>query len=422
LSPNLTSPERGEKESSVVGVEVTPTSSDVLIPNHRTARLSDLDMQVVLAVPPGGNWKDVPATVPGKRLARIRKSFAAGEGSRSTYYGRLRADRPSYTVNTYFSRPGNGCHIHYGQDRVLSQREAARLQSFPDSFVFQGAQSAINRQIGNAVPPLLALQIALGLGRPGGFVELFAGAGGQSLGFTWAGWRLIIANDIDRIALRTHSLNVDGPTLVGDIRNPAVFEGLVHQVASARAARPDEPLWVVGGPPCQGFSTAGKARTMADERNHLVWHYRRVLDALQPDGFVFENVTGLLSMDGGRVFQEVRQVLSGNFDAVTWMVLAAEEYGIPQRRSRVIIIGRRNVSAAPAAPVPITVGRAGADLFHSGHAAISVAEALDDLPPLHQGEDGSHLPYVRGAEGPYQQLMRGQLKPMDYLAALQHSV
>ena len=106
------------------------------IPNHMTARLSLLDMRMVNSVPPGGNWKNIPVEIPSKRLEQIRESFRRGEGSRSTYYGRLRPDQPSYTISTYFSRPGNGCHIHYEQDRVLSQREAARLQSFPDSFSF----------------------------------------------------------------------------------------------------------------------------------------------------------------------------------------------------------------------------------------------------------------------------------------------
>src|SRR3954447_7175940 len=121
--------------------------------NHYSASLSALDMEIVRHVPAGGNWKNVPESVECKRLDGIRASFARGEGSRSTYYGRLRADAPSYTINTYFSRPGNGCHIHYSQDRVVSQREAARFQSFPDSFEFKGSRSAINKQIGNAVAP-----------------------------------------------------------------------------------------------------------------------------------------------------------------------------------------------------------------------------------------------------------------------------
>ena len=148
------------------------------IPNHFSAHLSDLDMRIVEAVPEGGNWKDIPESIPSKRLDQIRENYRQGGGSRSTYYGRLRADMPSYTINTYFNRPGNGCHIHPSQNRMLSQREAARLQSFPDQFRFAGPQSIVNNQIGNAVPPLLAYQVAGQLGEPGIFVDLFSGAGG----------------------------------------------------------------------------------------------------------------------------------------------------------------------------------------------------------------------------------------------------
>lgn len=131
-----------------------------MIFNHYASSLSELDMQVIKCVPPGGNWKNIPESVPSQRLAQIRESYKAGKGSRSTYYGRLRPDMLSYTINTYFNRPGNGCHMHYDQDRTISQREAARFQSFPDSFEFIGSLGAINNQIGNAVPPLLAYQIA----------------------------------------------------------------------------------------------------------------------------------------------------------------------------------------------------------------------------------------------------------------------
>ncbi len=144
-------------------------------------------LEVARSVPPGGNWKNIPRELPSKRLEQIRVSFAAGEGSRSTYYGRLHPTRPSYTINTYFNRPGNGCHLHYdyagGQHRVLSEREAARLQSFPDQFTFVGPHASVQKQIGNAVPPLLAFQIARTLPLVGQYVDLFSGAGGLSLGF-----------------------------------------------------------------------------------------------------------------------------------------------------------------------------------------------------------------------------------------------
>lgn len=397
---------------------MTDKSQEVTIPNHVTAKLSDLDMQVAVAVPPGGNWKDVPESVPSKRLHTIRESYKRGEGSRSTYYGRLLPDKPSYTINTYFSRPGNGCHLHYdyegGQHRVLSQREAARLQSFPDDFVFEGSKTSINKQIGNAVPPVLAYQIAESLDEPGSFVDLFAGAGGLGLGFRWAGWKPIIANDIVEGFLRTYASNVHSNTIVGDIRDTDIVEEIVERVRSVKRTA---PLWVLGGPPCQGFSTAGKRRTMQDKRNHLFWNYRDLLDALEPDGFLFENVTGLLNMDSGHTFQRIREVLGEAFSRVTHWVLKSEEFAVPQRRSRVFILGSNNGETleAPSRLTGLDVNRS---LFGEIQRAVSVEEALGDLPPLKQGQDGSNLSYEIPPSHPYQEFMRGKIGVADYLASI----
>ena len=277
------------------------------------------------------------------------RRLLGGEGSRSTYYGRLRPDAPSYTINTYLSRPGNGCHIHYGQDRVMSQREAARFQSFPDKFVFTGSKAAINRQIGNAVAPLLAYQVARQQGEPGVFVDLFAGAGGLSLGFQLAGWTPLVANDFDRAALNTYVANIHDAVVHGNIRDPSVRRELVSRARRERAAQADAPFLVLGGPPCQGFSTAGKRRSMDDERNHLFRDYRELVDALEPDGFVFENVTGLLNMQGGRVFRDVCSVLGASMSDIRVDVLKAEQYGVAQRRWRVVGVASRP-GRCPGAP------------------------------------------------------------------------
>ncbi|MBV8158175.1 MAG: DNA cytosine methyltransferase [Dyella sp.] len=390
---------------------------DTTIPNHVAPRLSELDMRMVVSVPEGGNWKDIPESIPSKRLEQIRESFKRGEGSRSTYYGRLRRHDPSYTISTYFSRPGNGCHIHYEQDRVLSAREAARLQSFPDSFEFVGSQTAVNTQIGNAVPPLLAYQIAKTLGPPGVFIDLFAGAGGMGLGFKWAGWKPIIANDIQPTYLATYARNVHDNVLVGSIAHQEVFETLV--TAALNAKQTGVPFWVLGGPPCQGFSTAGNQRSMEDPRNQLAWDYVRFLSLVQPDGFVFENVTGLLNMEGGRVFSAVKEAFSTVMPTVLSAVLTADAFGIPQRRKRVILIGMQGQDSQRYTwPEPITALRSAHTLLADLAPTISVQDAIQDLPQLKQGEDGSHLAYRSEPQTPYQSLMRGTLTVPEYLKDL----
>lgn len=386
-----------------------------MIPNHYAARLSALDLEVISHVPEGGNWKNIPTTVPSQRLDQIRASFARGEGSRSTYYGRLRRDAPSYTINTYFTRPGNGCHIHYEQDRVLTHREAARLQSFPDDFVFAGKPGRVAVQIGNAVPPLLAYQIALSFGEPGEFVDLFAGAGGLSLGFVWAGWKSLVANDIDERALETYAQNIDEEVVLGDIRDADVARSIVERAATRRT--PGRPFLVIGGPPCQGFSTAGHRRSTDDERNHLFLDYRRLLDDLSPDGFVFENVMGLLNMQRGTVFQAVTSILGKAVESLDVWTVQAERYGLPQRRSRVIIVGTRGRSVPPR-PQDITAYPAAAADDAGVSTAPSVSDAISDLPKAMPGEDASAEPYLTDPSTEYQRLIRGLITPSGYVRSL----
>lgn len=383
-------------------------------PNHYSAKLSELDMSIVRHIPPGGNWKDT--SVDCARLETIRASFARGEGSRSTYYGRLRPDAPSYTINTYLSRPGNGCHIHYAQDRVMSQREAARFQSFPDTFTFTGSKAAINRQIGNAVAPLLAFQVASQLGAPGIFVDLFAGAGGLSLGFKLAGWTPLVANDCDRASLNTYVANIHDAVVHGDIRDPSVRSELVSDARRARGAHPDSRFLVLGGPPCQGFSTAGKRRSMHDERNHLFRDYGELVDALEPDGFVFENVTGLLNMQGGQVFREICSVLGTSMSDLRADVLRTEHYGIAQRRHRVFVVASGD-GTATAPPVPLTDFPPEAAVRRGLAITPGAADAIGDLPPLGPGEDGSDVA-CSDATSNYQHFCRGIIDAATYLDRL----
>lgn len=385
-------------------------------PNHLSAKLSDLDLEIISYIPPGGNWKHVPRSVDCARLETIRASFARGEGSRSTYYGRLRADAPSYTINTYLSRPGNGCHVHYSQDRVMSQREAARFQSFPDSFAFSGSRAAVNKQIGNAVAPLLAYQVALQQGEPGVFVDLFAGAGGLSFGFQQAGWKPLVANDVDKPSLDTYARNVHDQVVLGDIRDPDVRKDLISRAREARLAHPDGQFLVLGGPPCQGFSTAGKRRSMDDQRNHLFLDYREVVDALHPDGFLFENVTGLLNMQKGRVFRDVRSVLGESMSDIRADVLKSEHYGVAQRRWRVFVVARAD-GHSPLPPPPMTDFPPEA-AERRGLAVTPGAEAaIGDLPPLEHSQDGSDLDCAEPTTD-YQRLCRGAISPDEYLRRL----
>ncbi|MFW9945027.1 MAG: DNA cytosine methyltransferase, partial [Candidatus Sifarchaeia archaeon] len=256
-------------EPGVKLVTIASTVHGVLPPegmvlyNHVCAKLSDFDMEVIRTVPPGGNWQDVPVEIASKssRLTQIRRS-----GGRTTYYGRLQRDLPSYTINTYFNRPGNGTFIHPTQDRLISQREAARLQSFPDEFRFRGSTTSIYKQIGNAVPPLLARAIGAQIPK-GEVVDLFAGAGGLSEGLIQAGHRPIVASDINRHMCATYEYNHPETAVMQlDITNSTAFSQLVSEIEDGLAGKTLN--MIAGGPPCQGFSTAGNWDA-SDSRNSL---------------------------------------------------------------------------------------------------------------------------------------------------------
>lgn len=418
------------KYDSISTAEVCSDLKDIShtvrgIPNHITASLSELDMKIIESVPQGGNWKNIPETIPSNRLLKIRNDYKDGCGSRSTYYGRLTPNMPSYTINTYFNRPGNGCHIHYDQNRVLSQREAARLQSFPDSFVFYGSQASINKQIGNAVPPLLAFQIAKSIGTPGFFVDLFSGAGGLGLGFIWAGWTPVVANDIEPRFLETYAKNVHDATILGSITDHNTFEQTVNVSENAKKRHSDAPFWVLGGPPCQGFSTGGW-RNVDDERNKLFLDYKRFLERIKPDGFVFENVTGLLNMQAGMVFNAVKDAFKCVMPSLVGWILSAEQYGVPQRRKRVFLVGSKNNNEDKIIEPPIITSCNNSDfspnLFIKNiRPAISVYEALSDLPQLKPGQNGTDLEYLFSPKYIYQKFMRGLIGPEEYVDLIKNN-
>lgn len=124
---------------------------------HEHPRMSATDRILVSFIPPGGNYRDVPDAHSTPRIMNFKKT-----GGRTTTYGRLHPNRPSFTINTYFRRPNVGANFHPSEQRLITIREAMRLQSIPDRFELAdlGTQDARNALIGNAVPPLLAQAVA----------------------------------------------------------------------------------------------------------------------------------------------------------------------------------------------------------------------------------------------------------------------
>jgi len=137
---------------------------------HEKPRMSKTDELLVSHIPPGGNYMNIPDEIAPGRVLKFKES-----GGRTTTYGRLHPDKPSYTINTYFRRPNVGCNFHYSEPRLITPREAMRFQSIPDHFeLCFGSQDQRNALIGNAVPPLMARAVAWDLRRALERAELHA--------------------------------------------------------------------------------------------------------------------------------------------------------------------------------------------------------------------------------------------------------
>lgn len=160
-------------------------------------------------------------------------------------------------------------------------------------------------------------------------ISLFSGAGGMDLGFINAGFDIVWANDFFKEAVESYKKNVDERIVYGDITKIDSSE------------MPDEIDLVIGGFPCQGFSVANTKRSMKDERNFLYKEMLRVIRDKKPKFFVAENVKGILSMKKGKVIEMIKKDFRSLGYEVDARLLNAAEYGVPQARERVVIIGNR---------------------------------------------------------------------------------
>lgn len=195
-------------------------------------------------------------------------------------------------------------------------------------------------------------------------VSLFSGAGGLDLGFINAGHTIIWANDLYADAVETYRKNIGDHIVFGDIKN------------IPSESIPDCDI-VIGGFPCQGFSVANVKRHEGDQRNSLYKELIRVIEAKKPKFFLAENVKGLTNLAKGKVFEMILSDFVGIGYRVAYKVLNAADYGVPQTRQRVFIVGVRNdLEVEYTFPDP-TYSKEGADGKKPWR---GVGEALSDIP------------------------------------------
>lgn len=215
-------------------------------------------------------------------------------------------------------------------------------------------------------------------------VDLFSGAGGLGAGVEAAGWTVVAAVDHDTAAMETHRANFRGQALEVDMADPTQVAALIERL------RPLGIDLVVGGPPCQPFSRAGRAkirslinngvRDEVDLRKELWRSFVDVVLVLKPRAVLMENVPDMAIGDDLLVIRAIAEILEGAGYVVDYRLLDAWRHGVPQHRKR-FILQARNDGALPAWPTPME------------HRP-TVRDAIEDLPSLDGTTGARELPYT----------------------------
>lgn len=220
-------------------------------------------------------------------------------------------------------------------------------------------------------------------------IDLFSGAGGLSLGFEQAGFDVRAAVEVDPIHAAIHKYNFPDCAVL-----PRSVVGLTADEirSAARLSAFDKVDVVFGGPPCQGFSMIGH-RSMEDPRNRLVHEFVRIVAELDATYFVFENVKGLTVGRHKAFLEELVQAFdkAGYAVRTPWRVFDAAQFGVPQHRQRLILIGAKKGVSVPAYPDAITAP-ADAKIASDLPRGPTAAEALSDLP------DADKFPTLAGTD------------------------
>jgi DNA (cytosine-5)-methyltransferase 1 len=247
-------------------------------------------------------------------------------------------------------------------------------------------------------------------------LDLFSGAGGFSEGLAQAGIRSLVAQELHPQPALTHVFNHPGTVgVVGDIRSldPKVIVDLLQKHHGVKTVD-----LIVGGPPCQGFSTAGK-KNKDDPRNTLFDDYCDLVAAIRPKALVLENVPGFKKMYSGQMYEAAKERLSELGYTLSDRILNALDFGVPQRRRRFVMVGVRSdlklnfdwpqaTHENPELP--------GNDLFSSGlERFVSVEDALSDLAFLEPGMEAHR--HLLEATSAYQIERRGSGMLFNHLAS-----
>lgn len=338
-------------------------------PNHIPLNHSDIVIRRYQLIPEGGKLpkpEELPEDI-------RRKNFG-------NTYTRLHRKEVSSTIV-----PGNNAlPVHPILNRSLTPREGARIQTFPDTYVFSGDRRSQCIQVGNAVPPLMAAKIAdcvrhfiegdsycgimpdksfyakkdLGVSLRKErksmratlkFGDLFCGAGGFTQGLEQAGLECVLGAEFNDYAVEAYCKNFSHECLQIDLSTEE------NQILVAEKLKEAKVDLVVGGPPCQGFSIFGNRRFVntknhdltKDQRNNLVYAFANIVVRSETPWFIMENVPGILSAHNGEYVNTIEQYFKEHGYRTEHRVINAADYGAPQLRRRFILIGTKTDMAFP---------------------------------------------------------------------------
>lgn len=231
-------------------------------------------------------------------------------------------------------------------------------------------------------------------------LDLFCGIGGLTIGLQRSGIESVGGVDIWQDALDTFHHNLNLPTLCADLTKVTAAEICAHFGVVAK----DIDI-LVGGPPCQGFSTVGK-RDSKDPRNSLWSYYLEIVNEIRPAYVLIENVEGLVVMEKGTVCDSIVESFAKIGYLMQWKLLRSSDFGVPQLRKRVIFLGWLDGLVPPKFPSPLCAP------------PVSVKDAIFDLPPLDAGESATE--YTTKPSTKYQKDRRKGSKILSNHEAANH--
>ncbi len=228
-------------------------------------------------------------------------------------------------------------------------------------------------------------------------VDLFCGVGGLTLGFEQTKrFKTVFANDIDEDMCRAYGFNFPKTPISSDS---------IADIDFKKIANKQKIDLVIGGPPCQAYSTSGK-RTQNDPRVNLYKEYFRAIKSLNPNIFVYENVKGLSSFNNGKLLEEIKNLFSSIGYEISIHLINAVDYGVPQIRERVFIFGSKK-------GINFSIPKK-THYKKSFNNYLTIKDALSDLPRI--GNNSSASFYFSKPRNKYQELMRNNAprKLMDH--------